>query len=60
MAEIINLRRARKAKARAEKGKEADANRAAHGTPKPVKDLARARAEKAQQTLSGHKLEPDK
>jgi len=32
MAELINLRRARKAKARAEKDKAADANRIAHGT----------------------------
>ena len=32
MAEIINLRRAKKAKARAEKEREASVNRALHGT----------------------------
>ena len=60
MADLINLRRARKAKGKAEKAKAADANRAAHGIAKPVRKLAEARAEKAQQTLAGHKLEPHK
>ena len=60
MADLINLRRARKAKAKAEKDKVADANRTRHGTPKAVKKLAEARAKKAEQTLAGHKLEPDK
>ena len=60
MAELINLRRARKAKTRAEKDKVAEANRAKHGVTKPVRKLAEARAEKAAQALSGHKLEPDK
>jgi len=55
MAEIVNLRRARKAKAKDEKSKAADANRIAHGTPKPVRDLARARAEKEARDLEGHK-----
>ncbi|HEU0096875.1 MAG TPA: DUF4169 family protein [Rhizomicrobium sp.] len=57
MAEIINLKRARKAKNRAEKDKTAQANRVAHGTPKAVKKLAEAQADKADQRLSGHKLE---
>ena len=43
MAEIINLRRARKGKAKAEKEKTAEANRVAHGTPKHLRDLAKAR-----------------
>ncbi len=60
MAEIVNLRRARKAKGKAEKTKAADANRTLHGIAKPVRKLAEARAEKARQTLAGHKLEPDK
>ena len=38
MAEIVNLNRARKAKARAEKDKTAQANRIAHGTPKALKN----------------------
>ena len=60
MAELINLRRARKAKARAQEDREAEANRLAHGVAKPVRKLAEARAEKEVRTLSGHKLEPDK
>jgi hypothetical protein len=60
MAELINLRRTRKAKARAEKDKSAEANRVAHGTPKAVRKLAEAKTEKAERALSGHKLEPSK
>ena len=60
MVDPINLRRARKAKAKAEKTKAADDNRVAHGIAKPARKLAEARAEKARQTLAGHKLEPDK
>jgi hypothetical protein len=60
MAEIVNLRRARKAKGKAEKTKAADANRTLHGIAKPVRKLAEARAEKARQALAYHKLEPDK
>ena len=56
MTEIINLRRARKDKARAEKDKVAAANRVAHGTPKALKKLEQAKAEKAKERLSGHKL----
>ena len=59
MAEIINLRQARKAKARAEKDKTAQANRIAHGTSKAVKNLSEARQDKADQHLSGHRLEKD-
>ena len=59
MAEIINLRRARKEKARAEKEKTAEANRLAHGTPKVLKKLERAKTEKAKEHLSGHRLEQD-
>jgi Domain of unknown function (DUF4169) len=60
MAEIVNLRRARKAKARAEKDKTAQVNRVAHGVAKPARKLAEAKAEKAERALTGHKLEPDK
>jgi hypothetical protein len=59
-AEIINLRRVRKTKAKAEKAEAADANRVLHGTPKAMKKLAEARTEKAEQILAGHKLEPHK
>jgi hypothetical protein len=57
MAELINLRRMRKAKARAEKSAEADANRAKHGVAKPLRDLAKARAEKAAHDLDAKKLD---
>jgi hypothetical protein len=60
MAEIINLRRARKAKTKADKGKTAEANRIKHGTPKALRNLAEARKDKADQALSGHKLGKDK
>ena len=60
MAEIVNLRRARKDKARAEKEKTAEANRISHGTPKALRNLEKARKDKADQSLSGHKLENDK
>jgi len=57
MAEIVNLRRARKAKERVEKDKAAEANRVAHGTPKALRNLAEACKDKADQALTGHKLE---
>jgi hypothetical protein len=56
-AELINLRRARKAKAKAEKEKTAQSNRVLHGTPKSLRNLAQARKDNADSVLSGHKLE---
>ena len=56
MADIVNLRRVKKAKARTEKERTADANRTKHGVPKPVRDLAKARSEKAKENLEAHKL----
>ena len=57
MAEIINLRRARKTREKAEKEQTAEANRILHGTPKAVRKLSEARKDKAEQRLSGHRLE---
>jgi len=57
MAEIVNLRRARKAKARDAKAAEADANRTKHGIAKPVRDLAKAQAEKDKRAADAHKLD---
>jgi hypothetical protein len=57
MAEIINLKQARKARAKAEKDKTAEANRLLHGTPKVVRNLAEARKDKADRALSSHRLE---
>jgi hypothetical protein len=59
MAEIVNLKRVKKAKVRAEKSAQADANRAKHGTPKAIRDLARVREEKAEENLEAHKLEKE-
>lgn len=58
-AEIVNLNRARKAKARAQKEKTAEANRVLHGTPKALRNLEKARKDKADQGLRGLKLEKD-
>jgi hypothetical protein len=60
MADIVNLRRARKAKARDAKSAEAEANRTKHGIAKPVRDLARARADKDRAAVDAHKLDSDK
>jgi hypothetical protein len=60
MTEIINLRRVRKDKARAEKDKAAEESRVLHGTPKPARKLAQARSQKAARELAAHKLEPHK
>jgi hypothetical protein len=60
MAEIINLNRARKARAKADKEKTAETNRVLHGTPKAVRNLAEARKDKADQGLTGHRLENDR
>jgi hypothetical protein len=57
MAELINLRRARKAREKAEKEKTAEANRLLHGTPKHLRKLSEAQKDKAEQRLSEHRLE---
>lgn len=57
MTDIINLRRVRKAKAKAQKDKTAEANRVFFGRPKSLRNLTRARTEKEGQTLSDHRLE---
>ena len=60
MVEVVNLNRARKAKDKAEKEKTAQANRVLHGTPKALRNLEKARKDKADQGLTGHRLEkPD-
>jgi len=59
MAEIVNLKAARKARERAEAKARADANAAKHGRTKALKALEKARAEKAKAVLDGHRLEGD-
>ena len=59
MAEIFNLRRARKARDKADKEKTAQANRVLHGTPKHLRKLSDAQKDKAEQRLSEHRLDKD-
>ncbi|WP_353185096.1 DUF4169 family protein [Bosea sp. (in: a-proteobacteria)] len=56
MAEIVNLRRARKQKARAEAGKQAERNRIAFGLSKAERSLAEAERDKAERHVEGHRL----
>jgi len=56
-SEIVNLRRARKAKSRKDKAALADANRVKHGVAKPVRALAKARREKDEHVADAHKLD---
>lgn len=58
MAEIVNLRQARKQRARAEKDKAAEQNRLSFGRTKAEKALTQAERDKATRTLDGHRL-PD-
>jgi len=60
MAEIINLRRAKKQKGRAAKENKASLNRVRFGTPKAERKVTLARSEKASADLEGKKLDPDK
>jgi hypothetical protein len=59
MGEIVNFRRARKAKSRAEAAAQADANRMKHGVSKGQRDLVRAHSAKAQRNLTAHKLDKE-
>ena len=56
MAEIINLRTARKAKARGEKDVKAEENRVLFGRPKKVKTLAQAKKAIEVSRHEGHRL----
>lgn len=57
MAEIINLRMARKAKARADAARTADANRAKHGRTKAEKRGEAMEAARQDAVLDGAKRE---
>lgn len=59
MAEIVNLNKARKAKARAEDKAQAAENRAKFGRPRGEKAAEKARADKAARDLEGHRLSDD-
>lgn len=59
MAEIVNLRMARKAKARNDKERAAEQNRAVFGRSKAERERERKAAEKTQKFLDGHLLSAD-
>jgi hypothetical protein len=57
VAEIINLRQVRKAKARAAEGAKAEANRVAFGQPKKARTLQQRRKALETERHEGHRLE---
>jgi hypothetical protein len=59
MADIVNLRRARKAKARVAREKEAEANRVAFGRTRAEKDASGADRTLAAKVLDAHKRDRD-
>jgi hypothetical protein len=59
MGDLINLKRVKKAAARAAKEKTAAANRVAHGTAKRLRKAAKAEKENARQKIEAHKLDPE-
>ncbi len=59
MGEIVNLRQARKQKARAAKEKDAEANRIKFGRTKADKDHGQAAKDFAARRLDQSKLTPD-
>jgi hypothetical protein len=59
MAEIVNLRLARKAKQRGEAQQKAAANRARHGETKGAKLLRKQETERLARTVDGARREED-
>lgn len=57
MAEIINLKNARKQKARADKDVQAAQSRALFGQTKAEKQLQAAEKARSEKTIDGHKRE---
>ena len=59
MADILNLRQARKAKARAEGDRLAAENRAVHGLSRPEKQRLAAEKRNADRRLDNHKRDKE-
>ena len=59
MADIINLRQARKAKSRAAANAQAAENRRKFGRPKAERDMQAAQERLARRRLEGHRLADD-
>lgn len=58
MAKIVNLARARKQRARADRRDAASQNAARHGQSKSERDLTRARQDQEDTRLDQHRLDP--
>jgi hypothetical protein len=58
MADIVNLRMARKHKARADREQAAEQNRALHGRSKAERERDRQQAERAEKFIDGHRRSP--
>ena len=59
MSDIVNLRQARKQKARRAKEVVAEANRAKHGVSKSSHRKAKAMAQMNERKIEGHRLDED-
>jgi regulator of protease activity HflC (stomatin/prohibitin superfamily) len=59
MAEIVNLRRVRKQRARQDAEDQAQQNRVAFGRTKAERTLTEAEREKVARVLDGHRMKPD-
>jgi hypothetical protein len=57
MGDLVNLRRARKRKARENAEAAASVNRSLHGLPKPEREAANARAAKEKRDLDARRLD---
>ena len=59
MGEVVNLNRARKAKAKAAAEKTAENNRVKHGTPKHLRKKGDAERKRSDAELEGKRLDDD-
>ncbi len=57
MADVVNLRTARKQAKRQQSDRTAELNRIAHGQPKHLRTLEDAKQTKAKRELDGHRIE---
>ncbi len=59
MADVVNLNRFRKARAKAAAAKTAENNRVKHGTPKALRKQSDTERKRAAQEIEGKRLEED-
>lgn len=59
MTRIINLRQARKSRARDAKRAAGDANAAIHGEARPLREARKAEADRAARQLEAHRRDDD-